>query len=110
VSTPLPANVRKANISEAERLAKAHGWQGVVILSVAEDGTVTVTSWAADRPRCNAIGKWAQGLWKHAVTAVPFQTHFGWGRGGRPTPLTETELASLSPAGRQYAATAGDDA
>lgn len=78
--------------------------QAVVLLDVAADGTVGVSTWArgAGTPS-EAIAEWARGLEAHAITVVPFQTVFGWGCGGRPTPLTPEQRATLSEAGRAYA-------
>lgn len=90
-------------ISDAKALAKADDQQAVVIIGVARDGTVTVVSYGETPVKCSSIGEWAQGLWKHAITAVPFQTRFGWGKDGAPAPLTAEEYASLSDKGREYA-------
>lgn len=91
-------------ISDAREMAKRRDQQATVILGVERDGTVTIVTYGETKAKCDSIGEWAAGLWKHGVTAVPFQTMFGWGKAGVPTPLTSAELASLSDAGRAYAA------
>lgn len=78
--------------------------QAVVLIDVARDGTVTASTYAR-RPGtpARAIAEWADGLWTHAITAVPFRTVFGWGYGGVPTPLTAEERATLSASQGAYA-------
>ncbi|QGY05551.1 hypothetical protein MMSR116_29390 [Methylobacterium mesophilicum SR1.6/6] len=78
--------------------------QAAVLLDIARDGTVTVSTYA-EQPGtpAKAIAEWAEGLWRHAISVVPFRTVFGWGRDGVPTPLTPEERASLGEAGRAYA-------
>jgi hypothetical protein len=90
------------SIATCKRIAKQDDRQAVVLITVARDGTVTVSSYGENRAKCHAIGIWAQGLWDHAVSTVPFRTIFGWGNDGTPLPLTPEERAGLSPAGRAY--------
>jgi hypothetical protein len=73
-------------IKDAELIAKSNDHQAVVVLTVERDGTVTVVSYGENKSKCKAIGDWAQGLWKYAVSINPFQTVFGWGNGGVPKP------------------------
>lgn len=78
--------------------------QAVVLLDVARDDTVTVSTYAREPGTpAKAIAEWADGLWRHAISVVPFRTVFGWGRDGVPTSLTPDERASLGEAGRAYA-------
>lgn len=93
----------RIQIKDAEGLAEARDQQAVVIIGVERDGTVTVVSYGENKPKCDSIGEWAQGLWRNAVSAVPFQTRFGWGNSGVPKPLTAAELAQLGPNGRAFA-------
>lgn len=80
-------------IADAKRIAKENDHQAVVVLTVERDGTVTVVSYGEDKAKCKAIGDWAQGLWKYAVTLIPFQTVFGWGNNGIPKPVTQNGKA-----------------
>ena len=87
--------------------------QAVVLLDVARDGTVTVSTYALQPGTpAKAIAEWADGLWQHAISAVPFRTVFGWGREGVPTPLTAEERATLTPTQQACADrnSLGDDA
>ncbi|XYD09879.1 hypothetical protein R1A27_04840 [Methylobacterium sp. NMS12] len=78
--------------------------QAVVLLDVARDGTVTVSTYALQPGTpAKAIAEWADGLWQHAITAVPFRTAFGWGRDGVPTPLTADERATITPTQQAFA-------
>ncbi|MGX9980317.1 hypothetical protein [Methylobacterium fujisawaense] len=78
--------------------------QAVVLLDVARDGTVTVSTYALQPGTpAKAIAEWADGLWRHAISAVPFRTAFGWGCDGVPTPLTADERATLNPAQQAFA-------
>lgn len=78
--------------------------QAVALLDVARDGTVHVSTWAKGGGlKSRAIAEWGAGLESSGLAVVPFQTVFGWGHGGRPTPLTSEQRASLSEAGRAYA-------
>lgn len=79
-------------IKHARRVAKDHDLQACVVLTVARDGVVTVTTYGEDKKKCDAIGEWGQGLWKYAVSIIPFQTIFGWGNGGIPKKVTQNQL------------------
>lgn len=92
----------RVTIADAERIARAHDNQAVVVLGVGRKGDVTVTTWGETPAKCASIGDWASGLWQNAVSKVPFQTVFGWGNGGKPKPLTEAERAALTAGGRDY--------
>lgn len=89
-------DLEEEGIAECREIAARHGCQAVVILRVERGGDVRISTWGETRPKCNAIGKWAQGLWSYAVTKVPFQTTFGWGNGGKPLPLTPEERAQCT--------------
>ena len=110
VSLPLTPSTSDAEIAKAHRIAMCAlaaeklGSQVTVLLDVAADGEITVSTWAREPGTpALAIAEWANGLWRHALTAVPFRTVFGWGNGGVPLPLTPEERASLAEAGRAYA-------
>lgn len=97
-------------IKHARRLAKDHDLQAVVVLTVARDGVVTVTTYGEDKRKCDAIGEWGQGLWKYTVTVVPFRTIFGWGNDGVPKRLSAEEQAEMqkkSAGAQDYAARNG---
>jgi len=95
-------------VKHARRLAKDHDLQAVVVLTVAKDGVVTVTTYGEDTKKCDAIGKWGQGLWKYAVSLDPFQTVFGWGNNGTPKRITKEQVAAHEQT-EQRAARSGDD-
>lgn len=80
-------------IKHARRIAKDHDLQAVVVLTVACDGVVTVTTYGEDKKKCDAIGSWGQGLWKYAVSLDPFQTVFGWGNKGVAKKITADQVA-----------------
>ena len=81
----------RLTICELKRVAIDKDLQAIVVLTVARNGTVTVTSYCESKKKCRAIGDWAQGLWKYAVSLKPFQTVFGWGNGGIPVEHTLRE-------------------
>lgn len=99
-----PADPAEARIWLAAAAGVDLDAQAVVLLDIARDGTVHVSTYA-EQPGtpARAIAEWANGLERHALSIVPFRTVFGWGRGGVPTPLTANERASLGEAGRAYA-------
>lgn len=93
-------------IKHARRVAKDHDLQACVVLTVARDGIVTVTTYGEDKKKCDAIGAWGQGLWKYAVTVVPFRTIFGWGNAGKPKGLSKEEWVTMgehSPEAQAFA-------
>lgn len=102
---PIPGTTKsdRPTIKDARDLAQRRDLQAIAIVAVERDGAVTVVSYGETRKKCDSIGDWAQGLWQSAIAAVPFQTRFGWGKGGRATPLTAEEFASLSPTAQDYA-------
>ena len=89
-------------ITRAEHLAETYGLQGVVLFTIHQDGTVRYTTYGADRRRCDALAKWIKAFIDKGLSIWPFRTHFGWGNGGVPMPLTEDEKARLSPAVVDY--------
>lgn len=93
----------KILIRDAEALCKKVDAQAIVILSVTRSGAVQIVTYGESKKKCAAIGRWARELGEHALSVVPFRTIFGWGNEGIPKPLTEEEMATLSPAGRSYA-------
>lgn len=88
----------------AAEAARHLGAQGIVLVAIGQDGTLTTSTWTekSGRPALG-LAEWARSLEGHAITPVPFQTLFGWGRNGVPTRLTPEQLATLGPAGRDYA-------
>ncbi|MDH2313092.1 hypothetical protein [Methylobacterium brachiatum] len=99
-----PADPGKLRINVAAAAGLDLDAQAVVLIDVARDGTVTVSTYARlPGTPAKAIAEWAAGLERHALSVVPFRTVFGWGRGGLPTPLTAAERASLGEAAQAYA-------
>jgi hypothetical protein len=94
---------RQIPIAAAERVAKIHDCQAVVIIAVERDGTVRRVTYGETRFKCRVIGEWAAALETYAMAKSPFQTAFGWGNGGKPKALSAEELAQLSEAGRAWA-------
>lgn len=88
---------------EAGEIRKRFGYRALIVVGVREDGTVDVMSHARDRADCDVIGRYAQQQFGDHLPVAPFQTWFGWGSAGIPLALTAEQLASLSPAGREYA-------
>lgn len=93
---------KRVLIADAKALAERLDHQAVVILGIERDGTVTVVSYGEDAFKCKAIGDWAQGLWKKAISVCPFQTAFGWGNGGKPKRMKSFDLLTLGSAGVGY--------
>lgn len=71
-------------IAELHAIAKKKDLQAIVCLTVERNGTVSVVTYGETKAKCKAIGDWGQGLWKYAVSLVPFATIFGWGFDGKP--------------------------
>jgi len=99
-----PADPGERRIALAAAAGADLDAQAVVLLDIARDGTVTVSTYA-EKPGtpAKAIAEWASGLEQHELSVVPFRTVFGWGCGGVPTSLAPEERASLGEAGRAYA-------
>jgi len=89
-------------IPECKTLAEDHDLQAVVVLSVEKDGTVRVSTYGADKEKCDAIGRWGQDLLHTRLSIAPFQTMFGWGNGGVPIGVDVNDLLRLSSNERQY--------
>ena len=70
-------------IDQLKALANEHDLQAIVSITVARDGTITVSSYGEDKDKSKVIGDWAQGLWKWAIARYPFVDTFGWGQSGR---------------------------
>ena len=71
-------------IKDLKALAIKHDMQAIVLLTVERNGTVSVVTYGENIEKCKAIGDWGQGLWKHCVSLIPFQSVFGWGNNGLP--------------------------
>ena len=82
------------NISDARAIAKRRDCQAVVVISVGRDGTISTVSYGEDKGKCDAIGEWTRSLWPAVFSIIPFQTVFGWGCNGLPTPVTEEQIAN----------------
>ena len=78
-------------ISELRALADAKDLQAIVVLTVERNGNVSVVTYGEDKAKCKAIGDWGQGLWRYAVSLIPFQTVFGWGYNGVPTDVIKDD-------------------
>ncbi len=90
-------------LSETEKLVKKYDLQGAILVAITKDGTIEYHTWGADKAKCNILGQWMNQWFRQAFTAVPFQTHFGWGNAGKPKPLTKEETDSLTDKGRAWA-------
>ena len=73
-------------IADLKSICKQHDFQAMVALTVERNGTVSVVTYGENKEKCKAIGDWGQGLWKYAVSIIPFKTVFGWGNNGKPFP------------------------
>ena len=71
-------------INDLKLLAKQHDLQAIMMLCVERNGTVSIVTYGENKTKCKAIGDWGQGLWKHCVSLIPFQSVFGWGNNGKP--------------------------
>lgn len=50
-------------IADARAFAKQHGYQGVIIIGVCDEGDVVRgVSYGTDRRKCAAMGKWLDGI------------------------------------------------
>lgn len=98
----------KANIAECERVCNDGDFQGVMILKIAQDGTVVVSSYADTPKKCKALGGFATSLLERGISTIPFRTAFGHGWDGIPMFLTAEEVAQLSPDGLAYARSCGE--
>ena len=98
-----PADPGKLRINVAAAVGLDLAAEAIVLIDVARDGEVRVSTYARRPGRpAKAIGEWADGLWKHALSDVPFRTVFGMGRGGVPTPRAPDERATLTPTQAAY--------
>lgn len=102
--TARPADPGKLRINVAAAVGLDLSAEAIVLIDIARDGTVTVSTYAR-RPGtpAKAIGEWAHHLEHRGLSVVPFRTVFGWGCGGVPTPLTAEERAELNEAEQAYA-------
>lgn len=76
---------------------------GTLLFGVHQDGMAEVATYGVSQTDCHHLGGWGAEKLKE-MTAVPFQTWFGWGYDGTPTPLTEEQLETLTPQGRAWVA------
>lgn len=88
---------------EAEKLTKKYDLQGTIIIGITKTGSIEYHTYGENKQKSNILGTWMSQWFKKAFTAIPFQTHFGWGNDGEPTPLTEEEWKSLTDAGKAWA-------
>lgn len=98
------AGIGLMSIEQAGELRERFGYRAVIVVGVRDDGTVDVMSHARDRADCRVIGHYAQAQFGTSIPRAPFQTWFGWGNGGVPMSLTQTQLAGLDNYGRRYVA------
>lgn len=78
-------------IKELQTIADDKDLQAIVVLTVERNGNVSVVTYGETKAKCKAIGDWGQGLWRHAVSIIPFQTVFGWGNDGKPLGAYESD-------------------
>lgn len=81
----ITATDKTANLNEAQALATKHDSQAVVILRIQKDGTATATMWANSPEKNRGIDGWLRNFITN-LPKNPFQTLFGWDKGGVPTP------------------------
>lgn len=74
-------------VADAQSILEEKDLEAVVVLGVAADGTVSMAAWAATPKKRVAIDEWALWVWRNALRPDPFETVFGAGHGGKPTPL-----------------------
>lgn len=72
----------KIKINELKIICKEKDLQCLVTIEVSRDGVVSIVTYGETKSKCKAIGDWASGLWSHCISLNPFQTAFGWGKGG----------------------------
>ena len=75
--------------------------EGAVLLALGRDGIAEVATWGRGARDCRILGRWG-GRELEALPASPFQTWFGYGAQGKPTPLTPAQLATLTPTQRAW--------
>lgn len=90
-------------LTEVEKLVKEYKLQGAIIVAITKEGAIEYHTWGENKAKCNILSRWMSQWFDQAFTAVPFQTHFGWGNKGKPKPLTEEETDSLTDRGRAWA-------
>jgi len=73
-------------IKDLKTLANKHDLQGIMMLCIERNGTVSIVTYGENKEKCKAIGDWGQGLWNHCVSLIPFKSVFGWGNNGIPVP------------------------
>jgi hypothetical protein len=66
-----------------------------VIVGIEADGTARCVTWSRNKEDCARLKGWAEDAVFPFFSRVPFETHFGWGNGGVPKPLTAEERAGL---------------
>lgn len=71
-------------IKNLKTLSIKHDLQAVMMLCVERNGIVSIVTYGEDKKKCKTIGCWGQGLFKHCVSLIPFQSVFGWGNNGKP--------------------------
>lgn len=72
----------KIKINELKDICKKKDLQCVVAIEVSRDGVISIVTYGENKEKCKAIGDWASGLWSTCISIRPFQTIFGWGKGG----------------------------
>lgn len=75
--------------------------RGALILAVRDDGVIDIATWGSNAAACDAIADWSKEIMDELPVA-PFQTYFGWGNGGRPKKMPESDLKMLGEAGRAF--------
>lgn len=80
------------------RTALTHFGKGCcVLVGVESGGKAHCETWSVTKADCDGMKGWAAAHMWPAFSVAPFRTHFGWGTGGVPTPLTQAELDTLTP-------------
>lgn len=68
-----------------------------VVVGMQRDGIMHCCTWSKTKADCAGMKGWSQKNIFDPASIVPFQTVFGWGKAGIPTPLTPFQLKTLSP-------------
>ena len=89
----------RVEIDDLKKLAGDRDQQAIIAYCVERDGTVTCVTYGENKLKCAAAGWFGQGALDHILSIVPFQTVFGWGKGGKPTPLTDEQLDEIKASG-----------
>lgn len=89
--------------SDARALARKLNSQAVMVLEIDKAGQAAAVVYAHEEKKYHAMTRWVSGVLRFNLSKIPFQTVFGYGTGGKPTPLTAAEFDELPIEGRIFA-------